>query len=214
MIRQYHAQRRRGGSNLLGVGVIPVGAIFYLQDEGWWRDRYRGAPICRNPWIVEAFLNGTIGAARRNRQTGLREDVYAAGRSDMALVRSLRDGRRRQVAVRTLILHEEHGLSLGPCRYPDLPDMRLWRLSDSRGHPLDRRASAGGSHGNEPGGDEEKTDVKTGEKAGEKMGARRRLPHRRSPPQGTGLWPRAARALAPAIRDAPRGRGLPEQQGG
>jgi hypothetical protein len=94
MIRQYHAQRRRGGPNPLGVGVIPAGAIFYIQDEGWWRDRYRGAPICRNPWIVEAFLNGTIGAARRNRQTGLWEDVYAAGRSDMALVRSLRDGRR------------------------------------------------------------------------------------------------------------------------
>ena len=48
----------------------------------------------------------------------------------MALVRSLRDGRRRQVAVRTLILHEEHGLSIGPCPYPDLPDMRLWRLPD------------------------------------------------------------------------------------
>ena len=70
MIRQYHAQRRRGGPNPLGVGVIPVGAIFYIQDEGWWRDRYRGAATCRNPWIVEAFLNGTIGAARRNRQTG------------------------------------------------------------------------------------------------------------------------------------------------
>jgi len=44
--------------------------------------------------------------------------------------------------------------------------------------------------------------------------ARKRLPHRRPPPQGTGLWPRAARALAPAGRDAPRGRGLPEKQGG
>jgi hypothetical protein len=40
------------------------------------------------------------------------------------------------------------------------------------------------------------------------------LAHRRPPPQGTGLWPRAARALAPAVRDAPRGRGLPETQGG
>ena len=45
MIRQYFAHRRRGGCNPLGVGVIPVGAIFYIQDEGWWRDRYRGAPI-------------------------------------------------------------------------------------------------------------------------------------------------------------------------
>ena len=129
MIREYHAQRRRGGLNPLGVGVIPVGAIFYLQNDGWWRDRYRGAPVCRNPWLVEAFLNGTIGAARRNRETGRWEDVYAVGRSDMALVRSLRDGRRRQVAVRTLILHEEHGLAVEPCGYPDLPDLRLWRVS-------------------------------------------------------------------------------------
>jgi hypothetical protein len=49
MIRQYHAQRRRGVANPLGVGVIPAGAIFYLQDPGWWRDHYRGAPMCRNP---------------------------------------------------------------------------------------------------------------------------------------------------------------------
>lgn len=56
MIRQYFAHRRRGGCNPLGVGVIPVGAIFFIQDDGWWRDRYRGAPICRDPWIVEAFL--------------------------------------------------------------------------------------------------------------------------------------------------------------
>ena len=140
MIRQYHAQRRRGGPNPLGVGVIPVGAIFYLQNDGWWRDRYRGTPVCRNPWMVEAFLNGTIGAARRNRDTGLWEDIYAAGRSDMALVRSLRDGSRRQVAVRLLILHEEHGLSVEPCPYPDLPDLRLWRLSDHGRPPVSMAA--------------------------------------------------------------------------
>ena len=128
MIRQYFAQRRQGGDNPLGVGVIPIGAIVHLQDDGWWRDRYRGQPVCRNPWMVEAFLNGTIGAARRNRDTGLWESAYAAGRSDMAVVRSLRDGRRQQVAVRALILHEEHGLVRQPCLYPTLPDMRPWRL--------------------------------------------------------------------------------------
>ena len=110
MIRQYHAQRRQGGNNPLGIGVIAIGTIFYVQDEGWWRDRYRGAPIRRNPWIVDAFLNGTMGAARRNHATGLWEDLYLAGRSDMAVVQSLRDGRRRQVAIRTLILHQDHGL--------------------------------------------------------------------------------------------------------
>ena len=42
------------------------------------------------------------------------------------------------------------------------------------------------------------------------------LPHRRPSPQGcvAPLRSRAAHALAPPGRDAPRGRGLPEQQGG
>ena len=34
MIRPYHAQRRQGGNNPFGIGVIAVGTIFYLQDEG------------------------------------------------------------------------------------------------------------------------------------------------------------------------------------
>ena len=92
------------------------------------RDRYRGAPICRNPWIVEAFLNGTLAAARRDPETGMWQDLYLAGRSDAALVRSLRDGRRQRIAVRVLILHEEHGLAAEPCAYPDLPSLRLYRL--------------------------------------------------------------------------------------
>ena len=121
MIRQYYAQRCRGGHNPLGVGVIPVGAIFYVQDEWWWRDRFRGRPVCREPWIVEAFLNGTIGAGRRNRETGSWEDVFIAGRSDMALIRSLRTGRRRQIAVRVLILLEDEGLRRDEATYPDLP---------------------------------------------------------------------------------------------
>jgi hypothetical protein len=48
MIRQYYAPRSRGGDNPLRVGIISSGAIFYLLDEGWWRDRFRGSPIYRN----------------------------------------------------------------------------------------------------------------------------------------------------------------------
>ncbi|MGA9867271.1 MAG: hypothetical protein WBQ75_12640 [Acetobacteraceae bacterium] len=59
-----------------------TGAIFYIQDEAWWRDRYRGAPICRNPWIVEALLNGLFHASRRNRASGVWESTYVARRSD------------------------------------------------------------------------------------------------------------------------------------
>ena len=131
MIRQYYAHRFQGGDNPLHVGVIPTGAIFYIQDDGWWRDRYRGAPICRNPWIVEGFLNGVVCAARRNRDTKRWEDLYVSRRSDVAILRSLRDNRRRRVAVRTLILHEDEGLRRDPSTYPDLPRVRtLW--SDGR----------------------------------------------------------------------------------
>ena len=121
MIRRSYAQRYRGGYNPLRVGVIPGGAIFYIQNDCWWRDRYRGQPVCREPWIVEAFLNGTLGAGRRNRETGLWEDVFIAGRSDMAVVRSLRTGRRRRIAIRVLILHEDEGLRGDAATYPDLP---------------------------------------------------------------------------------------------
>ena len=116
-----------GGYNPLRVGVVPAGAIFYLQSEGWWRDRYRGAPICRAPWIVEAFLNGTMGAARRNPETGLWEDAYRSGRSDLAVVRSLRDSRRQVVAIRLLIVHEDEGLRADEATYPSRPDLRFYR---------------------------------------------------------------------------------------
>ncbi len=43
-----------------------------------------------------------------------------ARRSDTAIIRSRRDGRRRRIAVRTLILHEETGLRRDPTTYPDL----------------------------------------------------------------------------------------------
>ena len=52
-----------------------------------------------------------------------------AGRSDMAIVRSLRDGRRRQVAVRTLILHEDGDVRRDPATYPDLTKVRVKRPS-------------------------------------------------------------------------------------
>ena len=130
MMRQYFAQRRRGGHNPLGVGVIAAGAILYLQDDDWWRDRFRGRPVCREPYIVEAFLNGTIGASRRNRDTGHWESAYAARRSDMAIVRSLRTQRRQAIAIRILQLHDEHGLGVNSA-YPSLPDLRFYRTGSA-----------------------------------------------------------------------------------
>ena len=121
MLRQYHAQRRQGGDNPLGVGTIALGAIFYLQDDGYWRARFGRTAVCRTPWIVESFLNGQYHAARRDPATGRWLSVYAANRTDLAMLRSLRDGRRQSVAIRLLQLHEDEGFGLPDNRYPTLP---------------------------------------------------------------------------------------------
>ena len=86
MLRQYHAQRRQGGDNPLGVGTIALGSIFYLQDDGYWRARFGRAAVCRTPWIVESFLNGQYHAARRDPATGHWLSVYAANRTDLAVM--------------------------------------------------------------------------------------------------------------------------------
>ena len=97
-------------------------------------DRYRGAPICRNPWIVEAFLNGTLAAARRDHKTGRWQDVTSpADPTRRSSARSATAAAVR-IAVRILVLHEDVGLRRDPATYPDLPNA-------SRGTtPLDLRA--------------------------------------------------------------------------
>ena len=127
MMRQYHAPHRRGGHNPLGVGVVTVGSLFYLQDDTFFCDRYGRRAVCREPWQVEGFTNGVLHAARRDPDTGRWRDSFWSGRSDMAVVRSLRDGRRRTVAVRLLALHDELGLTKGATAYPTLPDLRFYR---------------------------------------------------------------------------------------
>ena len=85
MIRPCKARRRQGGDNPLGVG-----SIYYLQDGAWFRDRLPGRPVCKNPWIAEAFLNGVYGGTRRDQRTGHWRGAFISGRSDPAVVRSLR----------------------------------------------------------------------------------------------------------------------------
>ncbi|ACB97279.1 hypothetical protein [Beijerinckia indica] len=121
MIRQYYAQRCQGGDNPLRVGTIAIGSIYYIQPTCWWRDRFRGKAECREPWIVEGFFNGLMGAAIKDPLTGYWENRYVSRRSDTALIRSLRTGRRRTTLVHTLILHDDEGLTKGPTHYPDLP---------------------------------------------------------------------------------------------
>ena len=45
MMRQYGAHRRMGGHNPLGVGVIAVGSIFYLQDHAFFSNRFGGQAV-------------------------------------------------------------------------------------------------------------------------------------------------------------------------
>ena len=114
MIRQYFAQRSMGGDNPLRVGVIAVGAIYALPVFPHHHRRER--------WIVEGFLNGECSACWRNPRTGHWESRTRSRRSDIAVVRSLRDGRTREVAVRTLIALEDAG---DACEgYPNLPDVQ------------------------------------------------------------------------------------------
>lgn len=123
MIRQYYAQRRQGGDNPKGVGVIAVGSIYYLQPDSYFKERFRGSPSFRDPWIVQAFLNGTAGP-RRCPHTGIVDLPYISRRSDRALVQSLRTGAARAVSVHTLILHDDLGLTKGATEYPTLPQLR------------------------------------------------------------------------------------------
>jgi len=140
MLRQYFAQRCRGGDNLLRIGTIAIGAIYYIQLDHWWRDRYRGAPTCREPWMVEAFFNGTVEAAYRDPETREWRSLYIRGRSDFALIRSLRSGCKQRIAVRTLQRHEDEGLSRGPQTYPILLPAELVQRYVNRHHRLRRNS--------------------------------------------------------------------------
>jgi hypothetical protein len=125
MLRHYFAQRSPGGNNPLRVGTIAIGAIYYIQPDHWWRERFRGKPSCREPWIVEAFFKGTVEAAFRDPETRQWRSLYIKGRSDFALIRSLRTGRKQRIAVRILQLHDDEGLSSGSQSYPTWPSAAL-----------------------------------------------------------------------------------------
>ena len=135
MLRQYYAQPCLGGGSPLGVGVIGVGAIYHLQDRDVFSPFPGRSATLRTPWMVECFLNGTMGASRRNRDTRLWESTYVARRSDMAVVRSLRDGRRETVSVRLLILHENLGLWRDPNPYPSMPALQFYRRGQGASRP-------------------------------------------------------------------------------
>ena len=136
MIRAYGASGCRPGNNPLRVGVIAVGNIFYLQDQAYFRSRYPQAPVCKTPWIVEAFLNEQLGASSCDPNTGHWRSSPWSGRNDTAVVRSLRDGRRLTVTTHILQVHEDRSLTHGFNNYPSLPDLRLYRTHSRQPRPL------------------------------------------------------------------------------
>jgi len=90
MLRQYRSQRFRWQTihgRKVRVGTIPIGTIAYIQDNIRPLSGLRSPPICRNPWLVEAW------------------------RGHLATVRSLCDGRRQEVADWYLLVCEDLGLT-------------------------------------------------------------------------------------------------------
>ena len=104
MLRQYNPQRFRRLATPLGekrIGTISVGTIIYIQDG---LRPFRGftRPIlCREPWIVEAWIprDDFKWEPATRRYKGVR-----ISRGHLAQVRSLRDRRRVQL-VADWILH-------------------------------------------------------------------------------------------------------------
>jgi hypothetical protein len=118
MFRQYHAQRFRSmyppiptqvGKETVyhpdrrdkKIGTIPVGTIVYIQDgvrplHGLTREF-----ICREPWIVEAWLPRDY--TKWDGSTRIFKTVRIAG-GHLAVVRSLRNRRRAQTVADWILL--------------------------------------------------------------------------------------------------------------
>jgi len=100
MIRQYYPQRFRQNHPCgRPVGTITVGTIAYIQDRLGRFDR----PVCRNPWIVEAWLPREYAVCGG-------PNTFCRG-GHLAVVRSLRDGRRQLVADHYLLCADDLGLT-------------------------------------------------------------------------------------------------------
>ena len=102
MLNQYNPQRYQLRHDGRKVGTIPVGSIVYPQDD--WLN-----PVCRNPWIVEAWLNRNIGAATKTGEFYV--DRCCVG-GHLAQCRSLRDGRIKLIADHHLLNAIDSGLEM------------------------------------------------------------------------------------------------------
>ena len=118
MFRQYYAQRFRSmfppkatknGRKTVyvadprdrRVGTIPVGTILYIQDHISPLGGLRHDGVCRDPWIVEAWLPREF--TRWDSSTRQFRTVYLRG-GHLAVVRSLRNRSRVQKVADWILL--------------------------------------------------------------------------------------------------------------
>lgn len=112
MIRQYGAQRftlaRPAALINKRIGTIPVGTIVYIQDGVRPLCGLSRALVCREPWIIEAWLPRDY--SKWDSDLRLFRTVRISG-GHLAQVRSLRDQRRvKQVADWILLKCIDAGL--------------------------------------------------------------------------------------------------------
>lgn len=86
---------------------VPIGTIAYIQDghRPFGFGRYHSV-VCREPWIVVAYLNREYHPCSTNRPA----TTYMRG-GHLYIVRSLRSGRTTTVADWILCQCEEMGLT-------------------------------------------------------------------------------------------------------
>lgn len=124
MFRQYYAQRFRRMYPVVAkkvgrktvhyadprdrqIGTIPVGTILYIQDGINPLKGFTRPMICREPWIVEAWLPREY--AKWHPLSRKFTSVFIRG-GHLAIVRSLRNNRVKQVADWILLACVDAGL--------------------------------------------------------------------------------------------------------
>jgi hypothetical protein len=131
VFRQYYAQRYRSlyppvvkkvGRKTVRcadprdrqIGTIAVGDIFYIQNQTSPLNGVTGEAICREPWIVEAWLPRDY--AKWDQSSRSFKTMRIRG-GHLAMVRSLRDRRRvRTVADWLLLACRDAGLEKEICK--------------------------------------------------------------------------------------------------
>lgn len=101
------AQQSSTAPRVMRIGTIPVGTIVYIQDGVRPLRGLTQPVICRDPWIVEAWL--PCDYSKWNAATRTFTSVRIAG-GHLAIVRSLRSGRVQPVADWILLACIDAGL--------------------------------------------------------------------------------------------------------